>query len=264
MKPKLGNQDFVLGQVRLCLALGAAVFIVSTASAQTNYSLDLWTTGGGIGTSTGGVYSVACTYGQPGAGSTMSGGNYSLAGRCGASLTFANVALVGGTHYLGAIVGTPLVVSVSTLANLDYDANHDTLTIITVGSTSVSGTSVALTDGGTTITYWPGTYVGADQFTYTIADPFGSTATSTAKVTVRLGNATSTFNYISQPSGSGNVTLRGYGIPGHSYDVQRSSDLVNWTTISETDGVTAAADGIILYTDSPGSDTAFYRFAVHP
>ena len=120
-----------------------------------------------------------------------------------------------------------------------------------------------MTDGGTTITYSPGTYVGADQFAYAIADPFGATAISTAKVTVRLGKATSAFAYISPPVG-GIVSLRAYGIPTRSYDVQKSSDLVNWTTISGSTGVTAAANGTILFTD-PDANTSprFYRFAVH-
>jgi len=161
-------------------------------------------------------------------------------------------------------VSTSLVVSVSTLANLDYDANHDLLTIPVVSPTSTNGGTVFLNGDDSHIQYNPPSgYVGSDQFTYTVSDGYGGTATSTANVTVRLGHATSTFNYISPPYGNGNVNLRGYGIPGHRYDVQRSTDLVTWTTISGTDGVTAAANAIILYMDNPGSGTAFYRFAVH-
>ena len=44
-----------------------------------SYSIDWFTIDGGGGTSTGGVYSVSGTIGQPDAG-TMSGGSYSLAG----------------------------------------------------------------------------------------------------------------------------------------------------------------------------------------
>jgi len=50
-----------------------------TASAQ-NYSIDWFTIDGGGGTSTGGVYSVSGTIGQPDAGGPMTGGNYSLTG----------------------------------------------------------------------------------------------------------------------------------------------------------------------------------------
>src|SRR6185503_17960873 len=44
-----------------------------------NYSIDWFTIDGGGGTSTGGVYSVSGTIGQPDTGS-MSGGNFSLDG----------------------------------------------------------------------------------------------------------------------------------------------------------------------------------------
>jgi hypothetical protein len=44
------------------------------------YSIDWSKVAGGGGTSTGGVYSVTVTIGQPDAGNAMSGGNYSLTG----------------------------------------------------------------------------------------------------------------------------------------------------------------------------------------
>jgi hypothetical protein len=55
-----------------------ALFAVK-ALAQ-SYSVDWFTIDGGGGTSTGGVYAVSGTLGQPDAGATMSGGNYSLTG----------------------------------------------------------------------------------------------------------------------------------------------------------------------------------------
>jgi hypothetical protein len=45
-----------------------------------SYSIDWSTIDGGGGTSTGGVYSVSGTIGQPDAGGPMTGGNYSLTG----------------------------------------------------------------------------------------------------------------------------------------------------------------------------------------
>jgi hypothetical protein len=54
------------------------LFAAGTASAQ-NYSIDWHKVGGGGGTSTGGVYAVSGTIGQPEAGA-MTGGNYSLTG----------------------------------------------------------------------------------------------------------------------------------------------------------------------------------------
>jgi hypothetical protein len=56
----------------------ALLMMTVAASAQT-YSVDWYSIDGGGGTSTGGVYSVTGTIGQPDAGH-MSGGNYSLDG----------------------------------------------------------------------------------------------------------------------------------------------------------------------------------------
>jgi hypothetical protein len=44
------------------------------------YSIDWYKIAGGGGTSTGGVYAVSGTIGQPDAGGAMTGGNYSLTG----------------------------------------------------------------------------------------------------------------------------------------------------------------------------------------
>jgi hypothetical protein len=57
----------------LCTAIPAAL------PAQT-YSIDWYTIDGGGGTSTGGVYSVSGTIGQPDAGGPMTGGNFTLSG----------------------------------------------------------------------------------------------------------------------------------------------------------------------------------------
>ncbi len=62
--------------------LPALVFLLSlglAARAQV-YSINWHTIDGGGGTSTGGVYSVSGTIGQPDAGVPMAGGNYSLVG----------------------------------------------------------------------------------------------------------------------------------------------------------------------------------------
>ena len=50
-----------------------------TARSQ-SFSIDWFTIDGGGGTSTGGVYSVSGTIGQPDAGTMMSGGNFSVEG----------------------------------------------------------------------------------------------------------------------------------------------------------------------------------------
>ncbi len=169
-------------------------------------------------------------------------------------------------HFLSVVENGSLSVPASTLAGLDYDADGDPLTITTVGSPSTNG--VTVTFDGTTIGYTPpANYVGADQFTYTISDGQGGTATCTNAVTVRLANGTSVFTSMSTPVNNGatmSVTLRGYGIPGKHYDIQESSDptFVNPApTVVAT--VQAAANGVIAYTDTypTSNDSRYYRFA---
>jgi len=55
-------------------------FLVSLAALAQPYSIDWSTVDGGGGTSTGGVYSVSGTIGQPDAGTAMTGGGYSVVG----------------------------------------------------------------------------------------------------------------------------------------------------------------------------------------
>jgi hypothetical protein len=61
------------------LGFGAAALLTGSAFAQT-YSIDWYTIDGGGGTSTGGVYSVSGTIGQPDAGGPMTNGQYSVTG----------------------------------------------------------------------------------------------------------------------------------------------------------------------------------------
>lgn len=61
------------------LVAGAILFLATPATAQT-YSLTWSTIDGGGGTSTGGVYTIRGTIGQPDAGGPMTNGPYSLTG----------------------------------------------------------------------------------------------------------------------------------------------------------------------------------------
>jgi hypothetical protein len=80
MKTKIAmkNSNRCICVLFLNLALSLFIVGVFSASAQT-YSIDWFTIDGGGGTSTGGVYSVSGTIGQPDAGH-MSGGNFTIDG----------------------------------------------------------------------------------------------------------------------------------------------------------------------------------------
>ncbi len=72
------NQETSLGKTKVLLFLVVLAVAAPALRAQ-NYSIDWFTIDGGGGTSTGGVFSVSGTIGQPDAGH-MSGGNYTLDG----------------------------------------------------------------------------------------------------------------------------------------------------------------------------------------
>jgi hypothetical protein len=62
-----------------CLIMLAIVVVQLSALAQ-SYSIDWYKIAGGGGTSTGGVYQVSGTIGQPDASGAMTGGSYSVTG----------------------------------------------------------------------------------------------------------------------------------------------------------------------------------------
>ena len=62
-----------------CPLIAGWLLALPTLHAQ-SYSVDWYKIAGGGGTSTGGVYSVSGTIGQPDAGAPMTGGQYSLPG----------------------------------------------------------------------------------------------------------------------------------------------------------------------------------------
>jgi len=63
---------------RLCVS--AVILLLGFSVAVAQYSIDWFTIDGGGGTSTGGVYSISGTIGQPDAGGPMTNGQYSVTG----------------------------------------------------------------------------------------------------------------------------------------------------------------------------------------
>jgi hypothetical protein len=107
------------------------------------------------------------------------------------------------------------------------------------------------------LTYTPATdYVGTDSFTVTFGDGYG-TQTMTVNVTV---NAENTGPSITPADVGGYGSFTASGMPATTYTVQLSTDLSNWL---DYDTVTAAANGVISYTDPVSIDdhggTVFYR-----
>jgi hypothetical protein len=66
--------------MKTILTLFGSACVLATSALAQSYSIDWFTLDGGGGTSTGGVYSVSSTIGQPDAGPAMNRGNFSLTG----------------------------------------------------------------------------------------------------------------------------------------------------------------------------------------
>ena len=123
------------------LLLGAALICAASSHAQ-NYAID-WQIDAGGGTSTGGVYSVSGTIGQPDAG-TMSSGGYSLNGGFWSLLSLvqtpdAPLLTITFTSTNTAMVSWP---SPSTGFNLQQNTNG-------IGALNWSNVSAGIQDNGT-------------------------------------------------------------------------------------------------------------------
>ena len=62
------------------ILLSTLLVVAASLSQAQNYSVDWYKIAGGGGTSSGGVYSISGTIGQPDASGAMSGGTYSVTG----------------------------------------------------------------------------------------------------------------------------------------------------------------------------------------
>ena len=140
------------------------------------------------------------------------------------------------------------------------DADGGTLSLTSVSSSSSQGGSAALS--GSNVTYTPANnYTGLDNFTVTISDGQGGSVVGIITVNVTSGSGEGKNQAkISVLPGS-NVALLFQGIPSQSYAIQRSTDMIIWSTVTT---VIAAADGTIPYTDTnpPPGGSAFYRTAI--
>ena len=100
----------------------------------------------------------------------------------------------------------------------------------------------------------------ADAGTYdvVVSTPNSLSATSlaaTITVTGAVDPGASHYLLVVNPNGSVDVTF--YGIPGQSYQIQRSTNLQTWTVLQT---MVAAPDGTLPYHDpTPPEDAAFYR-----
>ena len=137
------------------------------------------------------------------------------------------------------------------------DQDNDPITLQSVGS----GTNGATIDADSGyIFYTPASNDNPDVFTYTVSDGQGGTATANIYVAVVKGVGQAKAITV-----TGGVAVVDFaGIPGYTYDVQRSTDsMATWQVILTTN---APALGMWRVTDDFGGNppaSAYYRPAQH-
>ncbi len=141
---------------------------------------------------------------------------------------------------------------VSNLLTNATDLDGDTLTLASVG-TSTNGVTLSISGG---YVLYSNPNLVDDQFSYTVTDGFGGTSSAVITLTVGSSNGVG-----GQASGiaftGGTASMNFAGIPGYTYNVQVSTDLVTWTTIYTTN---APVGGVFQFTDNAApTPDAFYR-----
>ena len=140
----------------------------------------------------------------------------------------------------------------------DPDMNGP-LTLIGVTYTGGNGGSVSLADGLVFYTPAPD-YGGDDSFTYTAEDILGASSTGTVNVTIIDDNGPSLNIVGMETLGDGSAKTTFAGIPGRTYQIQKSPDMINWTNAVS---IIADAQGRIVFIDGPPAPPAqFYRTAI--
>lgn len=145
------------------------------------------------------------------------------------------------------------------------DADHDPVTLVSVGNPSAHGATVAI--NGPWVTYAPPDGLAdIDTFTYTVTDGF-TTTTATITVLVAPPDNAPTKNILSiqvVPNPSSHLLIRFLGVPGRTYQIQAATTLDNpvWTPL---DTEVADETGLYQYEDWEVDlyPTRFYR-AVTP
>ena len=155
-----------------------------------------------------------------------------------------------------AALNTFKIAITNLLANAS-DVDGDTLTLTSVG-TPTNAAAIVMIGGGWVMYY--NTNAAVDQFSYTVTDGFGGTNSATVSIAI---DSTSLFGQSQVGSVlGGSATLNFAGIPGFSYSVLRSTNLVDWASIWTTN---APAGGVFQFIDtSAPMPSAYYQLRYNP
>jgi autotransporter-associated beta strand protein len=194
----------------------------------------------------------------------LAGGIFGVtAGGGGVNLTFAaNPGPVAVPRNITRSKGTSVKIAIADLlAESTSHADGSARELVSVGLAAQGG----VTTDGAFIYYTPANDED-DSFTFTVRDVRdyreGDTVrTAQSSINITVVNAVGTSKGVTVSEGTATVSFA--GIPGYTYDVQRSTDLETWVTV---DTIVAPGNGLFEFVDdfsdlgeAPAS--AFYRLA---
>jgi hypothetical protein len=152
---------------------------------------------------------------------------------------------------------TALTIPLTTLLAVASDANGDTILITATGGSTQSGTT--LLQASSVLYTPPAGFSGYDSFPITLTDARGASTVGTVNISVTptIDPTLATPPTITILPASAGVKIDFTGLPGSSYQVQRSINLSGWTILTT---IIASPIGAVSYTDpSPPPGRAFYR-----
>ncbi len=168
----------------------------------------------------------------------------------------ANRAPVFAGYAVSGTKDMPLSIYAAKILAEASDPDGDAITLTQVFSPSAQGGTVALV--GSSVNYTPPAgYEGTDTFEVQITDAKGASVRGFVTVTLTAAPTEEGLNRTELTVHDGQADMVFRGIPGRSYTIQRSTDLIIWTDLAT---LNAGADGKIPFTDPPPlPPNAFYR-----
>lgn len=169
--------------------------------------------------------------------------------------------------FSGYAVSSPTGVTVISLAKIlsaASDPDGDALSITAVGAIPASKGSLNLQASSIRFSPSGSNFFGTTTFTVTITDSRGGSVTGEVVVTFHTSLTDGAQRMANNPPqitmlADGKATVTFYGIPGRTYVIQRSRNLIDWENPAR---ITADATGKIIFTDiTPPKPNGFYRLA---
>jgi hypothetical protein len=221
---------------------------VSVITSPTNLTVNLTYNGSANAPTNVGSYAVI---------GTVVDANY--AGSATNTLVINSVTnLVAAAMNLSVQAGQTAALPLAKLLLRSTDPFGETLSVVSADAVSANGGAVVL--GASVINYTPANgFTGTDKFSYVLADTGGNTATGIITATVMANTSGGSYNQLAVATVGSEVRLSYLGIPGTNYALEVTQDLtppITWTPVLTNP---AAANGLLVFTNTPSGGQSFYR-----